>query len=473
MPKKAARDEPFSRSDNLRPDPQNANRGTLRGRSLLEDSLRKYGAGRSIVTDRNGIILAGNKTAEVAVGELGMPTTVVETDGRTLVVVRRTDLDLDEGGAARELAFADNRVGELSLDWDPEVIQETLADGAIDLTELGLFTQAELDDILAGLDDGGSTGGPTSTEIDPDTIPGPGPRPRTRPGDLWSLGPHKLFCGDARDPASWKKLLGQDQAALVVTSPPYADRRKYDETTPFRPVPPEEYLAWYKAVALNALGNLRDDGSYFLNIKAHCEGYERLLYVYDLVLAHKREWGWLYIDEFAWTKNAVPGGWPNRFKNGWEPVYHFSKGTGIVFRPENVLVESDQVFAYSPDNPKSKTGFNTNNGNRVPGMARPSNVLHIGNETGLTEVHSAPFPVALPEFFIKAFSDLRDLVVDPFSGAGSTIIACARTNRQGRGIELSPTYCDQTLDRYMLLTNDDPIRYDGARWSQVRETTEG
>jgi site-specific DNA-methyltransferase (adenine-specific) len=461
MPKRVS-----SLTTDLIPDDKNANKGTPRGRALIEDSLRKLGAGRSVLTDRNGKLIAGNKTSEVAVGELGMDTIVVETDGTKLVVVRRTDLDLDRDASARALAFADNRAGELSLDWDAEVIEETIADGRIDLTEFG-FSQVELDEILAGLGDDDGGGGRPSDALDPDAIPEVPDEALVRPGDLWRLGPHLLYCGDARDPDSYARLLGGDRVAVACTSPPYADRRKYDQSSPFRPVPPEEYQEWFRPVQDAVAGALADDGSYFLNIKPHCEGSERLLYVLELVLAHRNAWGWKFVDEFCWTRNAVPGGWPNRFKNAWEPVYHFTRQADIKFRPENVLVESDEVFTYSPENPKSKTGFYSNNGKGKPGMARPSNVLKVGAETGLTEVHSAPYPVGLPEFFIRAFSDVRDLVLDPFSGAGTTIVAAARTGRHGRGIEISPRYCDVTLDRYTTLTDDDPVRHDGVPWSQL------
>ena len=105
-------------------DPKNANLGTARGRAMLAKSLETYGAGRSIVTDKHSTILAGNKTAEAA-RRAGLPITIVETTGEELVVVRRTDLDLDTDAAARELAYADNRVAEVDLQWDPA----RLADG--------------------------------------------------------------------------------------------------------------------------------------------------------------------------------------------------------------------------------------------------------------------------------------------------------------------------------------------------------
>lgn len=106
------------RLTDLSPDSRNPNKGTERGRAILEDSVRRAGLGRSILTDAEGNIIAGNKTAEVAV-DLGLEDAiVVPSDGSALVAVRRTDLDLSEGGLARELSILDNRAAELSLEWD-------------------------------------------------------------------------------------------------------------------------------------------------------------------------------------------------------------------------------------------------------------------------------------------------------------------------------------------------------------------
>lgn len=128
----------------LQPDQHNANKGTPRGASLLEDSLRKYGAGRSILVDRNGTIIAGNKTHQQAVdAQLGMR--LVETDGHELVVVMRKDLDLNADPKARELAYADNRIAQVDLEWDPAVVAADLEAGV----ELGkMFTGEELSELL-------------------------------------------------------------------------------------------------------------------------------------------------------------------------------------------------------------------------------------------------------------------------------------------------------------------------------------
>src|SRR5579871_2460837 len=107
--------------EDLTPDGANANRGTERGRGMLEQSIRQYGAGRSIVADREGRVIAGNKTLTAA-AKMRLPVRVVETDGSELVVVQRQDLDLEQDAAARELAYADNRTTQIDLAWDAEQI---------------------------------------------------------------------------------------------------------------------------------------------------------------------------------------------------------------------------------------------------------------------------------------------------------------------------------------------------------------
>ena len=103
----------------LKPDDNNFNKGTEFGDSLMEKSLRNYGAGRSILLDKNNRIIAGNKTAQKA-GEIGIENVqVIESDGTTLIAVKRTDIDLDSS-EGRELALADNAVSKVNLEWDED-----------------------------------------------------------------------------------------------------------------------------------------------------------------------------------------------------------------------------------------------------------------------------------------------------------------------------------------------------------------
>jgi hypothetical protein len=125
-------------------DENNANLGTKRGRQALDESLKKYGAGRSILVDKNFTTMAGNKTLEGAKKEGFERVVVVDTDGKTLVAVRRTDL-LASSKKGRELAIADNRIAELDLRWDDEVLAALQAD---DMS--WLFTPSEIEDLIDG-----------------------------------------------------------------------------------------------------------------------------------------------------------------------------------------------------------------------------------------------------------------------------------------------------------------------------------
>ena len=132
--------------DELIPDAKNANKGTDRGRKALLDSLKRYGGGRSVLLDKDGRIIAGNKTVAAAAG-LGIEDVIiVQTDGKQIVAVQRTDLDIDSP-EGRGLAIADNRVGELDLSWDVEQLMENIRDG-VDLE--GLFDETEIE-IFSGV----------------------------------------------------------------------------------------------------------------------------------------------------------------------------------------------------------------------------------------------------------------------------------------------------------------------------------
>lgn len=134
----------------LIPDRMNPNKGTQRGRGMVEASLRELGAGRSIVVDKDGNVIAGNKTLEAwaDIADAG-DVVVVKTRGDKLVIVQREDLDLVNDGRARKLSIADNRSGEISLAWDAEILAGIKLDddGALE----GLFSDDELGEILGDL----------------------------------------------------------------------------------------------------------------------------------------------------------------------------------------------------------------------------------------------------------------------------------------------------------------------------------
>ena len=134
--------------DKLTLDDRNANEGTERGRYMLDYSLRQFGAGRSILVDKNGKILAGNKTIEAA-ADIGLDDVIlVHSRGDKIVAVMRDDLDLDEDEEARLLAYVDNRAGEVGLAWSPEQVEIDLEQG-LDLS--GMFREDEVARIQGNL----------------------------------------------------------------------------------------------------------------------------------------------------------------------------------------------------------------------------------------------------------------------------------------------------------------------------------
>jgi len=422
-------------------------------------SIAEFGFNNPVLVDSQAGVIAGHGRL-LAARKLGLE--------QVPVIV----LDHLDENQRRAYLLADNRLSELA-GWDNELLAlelRELAGAGFDATLAG-FDSKEIDDLLASLERSADS----ETDAADDSIPEAPAKAVTKPGDLWLIGPHRLICGDCRDGSIVARLFEGRKANVVITSPPYATQRQYDPSSGFEPVPPEKYTAWFRDVAAVIESVLARDGSYFLNIKAHAEDGERSLYVMDLVLAHRRQWGWRFVDEFCWRKtdDGVPGGWNNRFKNAWEPVYHFSRERKIKFRPRAVAHWSDDCFDYSPDNPKSTSGsgllgtgprgaaadkgrnraaWQTTRRNandlegRHGGLARPSNVIEAKTESSQGS-HSAPFPRAIPEFFIKAFSDSGDVVFDPFAGSGTTLVAAGLLNRAGYGIEISPAYCDVILRR--------------------------
>jgi DNA modification methylase len=441
--------------DKLVPFERNARTHSDAQVAQIAGSIAEFGFTSPILVDSHAGIIAGHGRL-MAARKLDLPQVPV-------IVLSHLS-----GNQKRAYILADNKLAE-AAGWDEVVLRSELAElkNDFDLALLG-FDDDELRGLLAQAEQD------TDGESQDESIPEAPAEPVTRIGDLWRIGKrHRLICGDSRNRDVLARLFDGAKANLVFISPPYATQREYDPTSGFQPVRPEEYVEWFRDVAKNIAAVLAPDGSYFLNIKEHCEDGQRHLYVKDLTLAHVRQWGWRFVDEFCWrnTRNGVPGGWNNRFKNAFEPVFHFAKSSSIKFNPDAVSALSDDVFEYSPDNPKSESGSGLlgsgKRKNQRPGLARPSNVVEVAAESGQGD-HSAPFPCALVEFFGKAFSDPGDIICDTFLGSGTTMAAAHVLNRIGYGAEISPGYCDVALRRVAHLTGEEPaLAETGAVMSEV------
>jgi site-specific DNA-methyltransferase (adenine-specific)/site-specific DNA-methyltransferase (cytosine-N4-specific) len=252
-----------------------------------------------------------------------------------------------------------------------------------------------------------------------------------------------VLLGDSKEVL---QTLDNNSIDLIITSPPYADRRIHT----YGGVKPENYVEWFLPISKQLLRVLKPDGTFILNIKEKAEDGERHTYVLELILAMRKQ-GWLWTEEFIWhKKNCYPGKWPNRFRDAWERVVQFNKTRDFKMYQEAVMVpvgdwaknrlkrlsETDKTR----DNSKSGSGFGKNISNWLNReYAYPSNVLHMATECNYKN-HSAVFPEALPEWFIKLFTKEYDWVLDPFLGSGTTVKVARRMFRNSIGIEIVPEY---------------------------------
>ncbi len=237
-------------------------------------------------------------------------------------------------------------------------------------------------------------------------------------------------------------------ANLIVTSPPYADKRR----DTYGGIHPDKYVQWFLPIAAELRRVLKPSGTFILNIKEGVVSGERHTYVLELILEMRKQ-GWFWTEEYVWhKKNSYPGKWPNRFRDAWERCLQFNKEKSFVMYQENVMVpmgdwaksrlrnlsQTDMMR----DNSKVGSGFGKRIANWIGrDMAYPDNVLHMATESS-NKNHSAAFPVSLPEWFIRLFTRPNDIVLDPFLGSGTTAVAAKINDRRYIGIEISKEFCN-------------------------------
>ncbi|WP_245584088.1 site-specific DNA-methyltransferase [Rubritepida flocculans] len=431
----------------------------------IKASMLAFGFTNPLLVDEAGVLIAGHGRLEaaVALGIEKVPT----------IVLRHLSAAQKEA-----LRLADNRIAE-NATWDQALLRNALAAAQaapdLDLSALG-FSAAELDDILAAAGDavsdgdarealstpavqGGGDGAAVTEEAlaadDPaDAEPDPPRRAVTRPGDLWLLGEHRLLCGDSTDAASVGRVMGADRAAQLFTSPPYGNQRDYTTGGV------SDWDALMQGVFQHLDAAMRPDGQVLVNLGLIHRDNEWQPY-WSGWLDWMRARGWRRFGLYTWDQGpGLPGDWNGRLSPAFELLFHFNREAR---RPNKIIpcrwaghVNSEKGGLRAKD---GTVGEWQHAGQGVQETRIPDSVLRITRHKarGIETEHPAVFPVALPDFLMRAYADEGDVVFEPFAGAGTTIIAGQRTGRRVRAIELAPAYVDLAVARWRMLHADLPV----------------
>jgi DNA modification methylase len=408
-------------------------------------SIVEFGWSNPILAAGDGSVIAGHGRLEAA-RKLGLDTVPV--------------IILDHLTPAQRRAYviADNKLA-LNAGWNEEVLAAELhalnGDG-FDLPLLG-FDEAELDRLLAPLGDEGQAGEDAGGE-DADQTPEPPRDPVSRQGDLWRLGEHRLFCGDATDAATVVRLTAGDKASLLFTSPPYGNQRDY--TTGGVP----DWTELMTGAFRHLPAALRDDGQVLVNLGLIHRDNEWQPYWRDW-LDWMRSQGWRRFGLYVWDQGpALPGDWNGRLAPSFELVFHFNRQA----RKPNKIVPCKWAGHVNDAhggmrNRDGSVGDWTHAGQGVQDMRIPDNVIRVTRHKarGIETEHPAVFPVKLAEFAMNTYSDPGDIVFEPFAGSGTCIVAGQRTGRVVQAIELAPEYTDVALLRWAHLFPEVPATLDG------------
>jgi DNA modification methylase len=354
-------------------------------------------------------------------------------------------LDLTEA-QKRAYILADNRLAELA-GWDEEVLAIELqylvsADVEVDVSLTG-FADAEVDLLIENLDDGA---GENDDELPPVDA---GATPITQPGDYWLLGTHRLHCSDARDPEAYETLMGGARAAMVFTDPPYnvpihrhvcglgaVKHREFAMAS--GEMSEAAFIAFLKSVLTNMATASRDGSLHYLFIDWR--------HLSELLMA-----GRAVYDEYkslcVWAKSNA--GMGSFYRSGHELVLVFKKGKA----PH---VNNIQLGRF---------GRNRSNLWQYPSV----NSLDPERRQDLV-LHPTVKPVALVADALVDASNRGDIILDPFCGSGTTILAAEKTGRRAFCLEIDPLYVDVAIRRWQAATAAAAVHGDSGATFQELET---
>lgn len=389
----------------LKFDHKNARKRTDSSAKLIQESLQRYGAARSIVIDEDNRILAGNGTIEGAKA-LGLTKLkVIEASGDEIIAVRRSGLSEDEKVG---LAIADNRAAELS-DWDAEMLHQLSE-------EHDLEPWFDPEDLEALLNDAEQLA-PVEGNTDPDDVPEAPADPITKPGDLWILGNHRLLCGDSTDTIALERLMENQPADLWLTDPPYnvsyEGKTKEALTIKNDSMKDGDFRQFLHDVYVAANCFLKPGASFYI-WHADSEGYNFRGAAHDI--------GWKIRQCLVWVKSVmVMGRQDYQWKH--EPcLYGWTEGAAHTW-----CSDRKQTTVLEFDKPRR-------NGE-----------------------HPTMKPVDLFQYLMTNSCKVGDIVLDSFGGSGTTLIAAERTHRKARLMELDPSYCDVIVKRWEDFTGNTAV----------------
>ena len=371
----------------------------------VASSIQEFGFRQPIVVDEESVIIAGHTRYESA-KRLGLDTVPVHVaKGLTPQQVKA-------------YRIADNRVNQDS-EWDMDLLKLELEE--LDEPELSGFDPDELQNILAELEEG---------LTDPDEVPEVPDVPFTTTGDLWELGDHRLLCGDATKPEDVERLMGGSIASLCLTDPPYSVN--YDEAykTPGRggiasvhkkyteaDISPKDLLYFLKLVPSDLI--------------IFSYAVDRHIFVLSERL---KEFGWEVKKELVWVKNTFAFWRGAKYQQKHEPIWICTK----------------------------------NNGTFAGSVRADETTIQEFNKPSTHNLHPTTKPIELWQKFVEYHTGIGELVFDPFTGSGTTHIACQKTGRKCYGIEISQDFCDVIISRWCDFTGKDDLLLNGKpfKWSE-------
>jgi DNA modification methylase len=410
----------FKSISELTPDNKNARRATQRSRDAVKDSLERLGAGRSILLDKNGRVIAGNTTLGAA-KDLGLKNVItVETTGDSLVAVVRTDIDLDSP-EGRELAIADNRTAQFA-EWNPEVLTELSS--RVDL--LPFFNEAELEELGVELSSG--IGDANAKSEEPEE---PAPLDQadelrkkwnTAVGQIWEIpsqktnGTHRLMCGDSTNAEQVALLLRDANPKLMVSDPPYGVGYDPDWRLEAGINKPWQTLASGKVS--------NDDRADWTEAWKHFPG--DVVYVWHgglhsrVVAESLEQSGFTIRCQVIWAKPTLVMG---------RGAYHWQH------EPCFYAVRDGKTAEWAGDRKQTSLW-------QIANMHRTQGDVDDGKT-----FHSTQKPVeCMARPMRNHFSEGCE-VYDPFLGSGTTVVAAEQTGRIALAMELEPKYIAVAIER--------------------------